>query len=91
MRSILLTRQLVKESFEPRQKFIYEEAERLIQRREYDLAIEALAKGYLYCFEPDKGNVPEGDQYAEKIRRQAIVVLTENINEAELEELGLED
>jgi len=60
--------------FKLRQKHYYREAEKFIERREYNEAIKALAQGYLYC---DKGKIPENDEWFQKISRKVLCELTE--------------
>ena len=60
--------------FDQRHKRFYEKAQYYIGRQEFDPAVEALAKGYLYCV---RANVPKDDEWFLKIRQLAFYDLTE--------------
>jgi tetratricopeptide (TPR) repeat protein len=60
--------------FQLRQKHYYKEAENFIERREYNEAVKVLAQGYLYCL---KDNIPENDEWFQKIRKKVLCELTE--------------
>lgn len=62
------------ESFQVRQGRYYLEGENHIQRREYDKAVVALAKGYLYSI---KDNVDPEDEWFKKIYQTVFFDLTE--------------
>ncbi len=60
--------------FQLRQKHYYKQAEDIIGRREYNEAVKVLAQGYLYCL---RDNIPENDEWFQKIRQKVLYELTE--------------
>lgn len=61
-------------NFGERRKTYCEQAERFIQRREWDPAVRAAAQGYLYCI---RDNVPAEDEWFKRLRNMALFTLTE--------------